>query len=122
MPQLTEEDWKRLLPLLNNIKPERQQAAFNRLVKGMTLAKSGELYGYSRQDVNYLVNVMLEKHAKLNSMPEKPKPPRGWVAVEFFVPKNHVDDVRRVVQAMYPQPKGERKEKRPQLSRARSRK
>ena len=43
-------------------------------------------------------------YEKLNSTPDKPQPPKGWVAVEFFVPRNHVVDVRRVVEAMYPQP------------------
>lgn len=122
MPQLTEEEWKRLLPLLDNIKPERQQAAYNRLVKGMTLVKSGELYGYSRQDVNIIVNRVMEKHAKLASMPDKPKPPRGWVAVEFVIPRNQIDDVRRVVEAMCPQPQSSAKEKGPSRVSARSRK
>jgi hypothetical protein len=48
MTQLTGAEWKRVLPLLGNFKPERRQAAHNRLVKGWTLAKSGALYGYSR--------------------------------------------------------------------------
>jgi hypothetical protein len=42
---------------------------------------------------------------KLNSIPDKPLPPRGWVAVEFFVPRAQVDEVRRVVEALCPQPK-----------------
>jgi hypothetical protein len=123
MPQLTEEEWKRVLPLLSNIKPERQQAAYNRLVKGMTMAKSGELYGYSRQDVNIIVNRVLDKHTKLASMPDKPKPPRGWVALEFFIPRSQVEEVRRVVEAMCPQPSAEpAKEKGPVRVRTRSRK
>ena len=105
MPQLTEQEWKRVLPLLDNIKPERRQSAYNRLVKGMTLVKSGELYGYSRQDVNLIVNAVLRKHAKLMSMPESPPPPRGWTRIEFMVPRRHVDEIRRVVEALYPQPK-----------------
>ncbi len=104
MPQLTEQEWKRLLPLLDNIKVERRQTAYNRLVQGMTLAKSGEVYGYSRQDVNILANAVLRKHAKLNSMPEPSAAPRGWIRVEFVVPRRHVDDVRRVIEALYPQP------------------
>lgn len=123
MPQLTDAEWKRVLPLLENIKPERQQAAYNRLVKGMTLVKSGELYGYTRQDVNIIVNRVMQKHEKLATMPDKPKPPRGWIAVEFFIPRNQVDEVRRVVDAMCPQPRAEpAKEKGPTRVRARSRK
>lgn len=104
MPQLTEQEWKRLLPLLDNIKPERQQAAYNRMVKGMTLVKAGELYGYTRQDVNTIVQRVLDKHAKLMSMPEPVPVPRGWIRVEFLVPRRQVDEVRRVVAAMCPQP------------------
>jgi len=122
MSSLTEQEWKRLLPLLKNIDPNRQQAAYNRLVLGTTLVKAGELYGYSRQDVNLIVKAVMKWYEKLNSMPDKPKPPKGWVTVEFFVPRNHVPDVRRVVEAMYPQPKPapEAKEKGPVRSRGRS--
>lgn len=122
MSSLTEQEWKRLLPLLKNIDPNRQQAAYNRLVLGTTLVKAGELYGYSRQDVNLIVKAVMKWYEKLNSMPDKPKPPKGWVAVEFFVPRNHVTDVRRVVEAMYPQPKPapEAKEKGSVRSRGRS--
>jgi hypothetical protein len=42
---------------------------------------------------------------KLNSLPEKPKPPPGWVALEVIVPRKHVGEVRRVVEALYPPPK-----------------
>lgn len=123
MPQLTEEEWKRLLPLLENIKPERQHAAYNRLVRGMTLARAGELYGYSRQDVNIIVNQVLKHHEKLAATPEKPKPPRGWITVEFVVPQKQVDEVRRVVEALCPQPVSEApKEKGPTRERVRSRK
>lgn len=104
MPQLTEQEWKRLLPLLDNVKVERRQAAYNRLVKGMTLVKAGELYGYSRQDVNIISNLALRKHAKLLSMPAPAPVPSGWIRVEFVVPRRHVDDVRRVVEAMHPPP------------------
>jgi hypothetical protein len=104
MPRLTEEEWQRLLPLLKNIDVNRQQAAYNRLVKGLTLVKAGEAYGYSRQDVNIIVNAVMRWYDKLMSMPEKPAPPRGWVRVEFFVPRRHVEEVRRVVDALYPQP------------------
>lgn len=120
MSQLTEEEWKRLLPLLSNIKPERQQAAYNRLVKGMTLVKAGELYGYTRQDVNTIVQRVLDKHAKVQSMPEPAPTPRGWIRVEFLVPRRQVDEVRRVVAAMCPQPEtSAANEKRPVRSRDR---
>ena len=123
MPQLTEQEWKRLLPLLDNVKPERREAAYNRLVKGMTLVKAGELYGYSRQDVNIIANLVLRKHAKLLSLPEQAPLPRGWTRVEFVVPRRHVDDVRRVVEAMHPPPQppatAKPKEKGPARSRAR---
>jgi TrfB plasmid transcriptional repressor len=125
MSHLTEQEWKRLLPLLENVKAERRQAAYNRLVKGMTLVKAGELYGYSRQDVNIIANLVLRKHAKLLSMPAPAAVPPGWVRVEFLVPRRHVDDVRRVVEAMHPPPqptpstKPKVKEKGPVHSRAR---
>lgn len=70
----------------------------------MTLVKSGELYGYSRQDVNIIANLVPRKHAKLLSMPEPTPVPRGWIRVELVVPRRHVNDVRRVVAAMYPLP------------------
>lgn len=105
MPQLTEQEWKRLLPLLDNYKVERRQTAYNRLVKGMTLAKSGEAYGYSRQDADKLARAVLGKHAKLNSLPEPPPMPSGWTRAEFVVPGRHVEDVRRVIEALYPLPK-----------------
>lgn len=104
MPQLTEQEWKRVLPLLDNIKPERRQAAYNRMVTGMTLVKAGEPYGYTRQDVNTIVHRVLDKHAKLMSMPEPAPTPRGWIRIELVVPRRQVDEVRRVVAAMCPQP------------------
>ena len=121
MPQLTEQEWKRVLPLLNNIKPERRQAAYNRMVKGMTLVKAGEAYGYSRQDVNIIVHRVLDKHAKLMSMPEPEPTPRGWIRIELLVPRRQVDEVRRVVAALCPppEPAPNAKEKKPVRSRAR---
>ena len=107
MSTLTEQEWKRVEPLLKNIDVNRQRAAYNRLVCGMTLAAAGEPFGYSRQDVNLIVKAVLKWYDKLNSMPDKPKPPKGWVAVEFFVPRNRVDDARRVIEALYPQPQTE---------------
>jgi len=56
---------------------------------------------------------------KLNSIPDKPTPPRGWVAIELFVPRSHVDEVRRVVEALYPQPKANAKRKGPASVRVR---
>lgn len=104
MTQLTEAEWKRVLPLLGNFKPERRQAAHNRLVKGWTLAKSGALYGYSRQDVNIIVNAVLRKHGQLNEMPDEPAIPAGWMRIQFLVPRSRVSEVRRVVEALCPQP------------------
>lgn len=104
MTQLTEAEWKRVLPLLGNFKPERRQAAHNRLVKGWTLAKSGALYGYSRQDVNIIVNAVLRKHAQLNEMPDEPAIPPGWTRIQFLVPRSRVSEVLRVVEALYPHP------------------
>lgn len=124
MSTLTEQEWKRVEPLLKNIDVNRQHAAYNRLVCGMTLAAAGEPFGYSRQDVNLIVKAVLKWYEKLNSMPDKPKAPKGWVAVEFFVPRNHVEDARRVIEAMYPPPvaaaEPPQKEKGPARSRARS--
>ena len=113
MPQLTEQEWKRLVPLLRNIDINRQQAAYSRLVQGTTLVKAGEPFGYSTQDVHYIVKTVMRWWEKLNSLPSKPTPPRGWVALELFVPRNHVDEVRRVVEALYPQPKAIAKRKGP---------
>ena len=105
MSQLTEQEWKRLLPLLKNIDINRQQAAYSRLVQGTTLVKAGEPFGYSMQDVHYIAKTVMRWWEKLNSLPDKPTPPRGWVAIELVVPRKHVDEVRRVVEALYPQPK-----------------
>jgi hypothetical protein len=105
MPQLTEQEWKRLEPLLHNIDINRQQAAYNRVVLGLTFVKAGEPFGYSRQDVAIMVKAVMKWWDKLNSLPDKPKPPPRWVAVEVFVPRRHADEVRRIVQALYPLPK-----------------
>jgi hypothetical protein len=105
MPTLTDPEWRRVAPLLKNIEVNRQQAAYNRLVLGMTLVQSGESFGYSKQDVNIICKAVMKWWDKLNSIPDKPLPPRGWVAVEFFVPRAQVDEVRRVVEALCPQPK-----------------
>src|SRR5438034_1695688 len=111
MPQLTEQEWKRLVPLLKNIDINRQQAAYSRLVQGTTLVKAGEPFGYSTQDVYYIVKTVMRWWEKLTSLPSKPAPPRGWVALELFVPRNHVDEVRRVVAALYPQPRADARPK-----------
>lgn len=105
MPTLTEHEWKRVEPLLGNIDARRRAAAYNRLVKGMTLAAAGEPYGYSRQDVALIVRAVLKWREKLDALPDRPQPPKGWVAVEFVVPRHRVDDVRRVVEALCPPPK-----------------
>jgi len=99
---LTEQDWQRLLPLLSNIDPHRQQAAYNRLVLGMKLVEAGEPFGYSKQNVEVAVKAVLRWWDKLNRVPGKPKPPSGWVALELVVPRNRVDEVRRVVEALCP--------------------
>src|SRR5436853_1880098 len=99
VPRLTEQEWKRLVPLLKNIDINRQQAAYGRLVRGLTLVKAGEPFGYSMQDVHYIVKTVMRWWEKLNSLPDKPLPPRGWVAIELVVPRKHVDEVRRVVEA-----------------------
>jgi hypothetical protein len=104
VPVLTEQDWHRLVPLLKNIDINRQQAAYNRLVIGMTLVQAGKPFGYSKQDVYAIVKAVLRWWDKLTSLPDRPKPPRGWVAVEFFLPRARVDEVRRVVEALCPQP------------------
>jgi hypothetical protein len=105
MPILTDPEWQRVAPLLKNIDVNRQLAAYNRLVLGMTLVQSGEPFGYSKQDVSTICKAVMKWWDKLNSIPDKPLPPRGWVAVEFLVPRNQVDEVRRVVEALCPQPK-----------------
>jgi hypothetical protein len=117
--RLTEQEWKRLVPLLRNIDINRQQAAYSRLVLGTTLVKAGEPFGYSVQDVHYIVKTVLRWWDKLNSLPSKPKPPNGWVSIELVVPRSHVDEVRRVVEALYPQPKDRLKRNGPAPARAR---
>jgi hypothetical protein len=102
MALLTEHEWERVLPLLRNIDPKRQQAAYNRLVLGMTLVEAGAPFGYSKQNVDIACKAVMRWVDKLNSVPDKPTPPPGWVAVEFMVPRSRVDEVRRVVEAMCP--------------------
>jgi hypothetical protein len=105
MPILSDPQWNRVLPLLGNIDPKRQQAAYNRLVLGMTLVESGAPFGYSKQAVEGAVKAVMRWWEKLNGVSDKPRPPRGWVAVEFIVPQKRLDEVRRVVEAMCPSPK-----------------
>ncbi len=104
MPRLSEQDWQRLLPLLKNIDINRQEAAHRRLVQGMTMVKAGEPFGYSKQDVHGIVKAVLRWLEKLNSVPDKPAPPAGWVTIELMVPRKRVDEVRRVVEALCPAP------------------
>lgn len=113
MPTLTEQQWKQVEPLLRNIDAKRQAAAYNRLVKGTTLAAAGEPYGYSRQDVALIAKAVMKWHDRLKALPDRPPIPKGWVAVEFVVPRHRVDEVRRVVEALCcpptPDPAGARK-------------
>jgi hypothetical protein len=102
--RLTEQEWRRLEPLLQNIKPDRQEAARRRLVEGLTLSAAGEPFGYSKSDVSYIVKLVLRWWEKLGNLPEKPKPPAGWTVVELMVPRRRVDEVRRLVEALYPRP------------------
>jgi len=104
MSRLTADEWQRVLPLLKNIKPERREAARRRLVEGVTLVDAGAPFGYSKADVSYIVRLVMRWWEKLDAMPEKPRPPPGWVHVELMVPRRHVDEVRRVVAALYPPP------------------
>lgn len=104
MSQLTDDEWQRVAPLLKNIDENRQAAAYNRLVKGMTFAAAGQPWGYSRQDVYHVVKSVLDWYDRLNTTPDKPRPPKGWVSLEVFVPRNRVDEVRRIVEAMCPLP------------------
>jgi hypothetical protein len=88
------------VPLLKNIHPKRQRAAYNRLVLGWTLVSSGEPFGFSKQDVAMIAKAVLRWWGRLQEAPERPEAPPGWVAVQFFVPRQRVDDVRRVVDAL----------------------
>ena len=99
-PVLTEGDWRRLEPLLKNIHPNRQRAAYHRLVLGWTLVSSGEPFGLSKQDVAMIVKAVLRWWGRLQEVPEGAEAPPGWVAVQFFVPRQRVDDIRRVVDAL----------------------
>jgi len=99
-PVLTEADWRRLEPLLHNIHPKRQRAGYNRLVLGWTLVSSGEPFGLSKQDVAMIVKAVLRWWGRLHEVPEGAAAPPGWVAVQFFVPRQRVDDIRRVVDAL----------------------
>ena len=80
MPQLTEQEWKRLLPLLKNIDINRQQAAYSRLVLGTTLVRAGEPFGYSTQDVYYVVKTVMRWWDRFNSLAEQAPHRRavGW--------------------------------------------
>ena len=62
---LTEGDWRRLEPLLQNIHPKRQRAAYNRLVLGWTLVSAGEPFGLSKQDVAMIVKAVLRWWGRL---------------------------------------------------------
>jgi len=104
MRVLTDPEWNRVLPLLGNIDPRRRQAAYSRLVLGMTLVEAGAPFGYKKQAVEGAVKAVIRWWEKLNGVSDKPKPPRGWVSVEFVVPQKRVDEVRRVVEAMCPPP------------------
>jgi hypothetical protein len=97
---LTDSDWRRLEPLLKNIDPGRQLAAYNRLVLGQTLVESGVHGPFSKQDVAMIVKAVLRWWERLHEVPQAPKPPRGWVAMQLYVPRQRVDDVRRIVDAL----------------------
>jgi len=97
---LTEADWRRLEPLLKNIDPKRQLAAYNRLVLGWTLMEAGVHGPFSKQDVAMIVKAVLRWWERLHEMPQEPKPPPGWVALQLHVPRHRVADVRRIVEAL----------------------
>lgn len=104
MPQLSEGDWARLTPLLKNMDAARQQAAYNRLVVGMTYAAAGAPFGYSRQDVSYLVRGVLRWWERLCEVPDKSPVPRGWVRLEFVVPRRKATEIRHLVEAALQSP------------------
>lgn len=97
---LTEAEWRRLEPLLKNIEPRRQLAAYNRLVMGWPLVDAGAHASMSKQDVAMVVKAVLRWWDRLQEIPEEPQPPPGWVALHVHVPRHRVDDVRRVVDAL----------------------
>ena len=81
------------------------------MVLGTTLVKAGEPFGYSTQDVYYIAKTVMRWWDKLNALPGKPKPPPGWVTIELVVPRSQVDSARRVVEALYPLPTKQPKER-----------
>jgi len=97
---LTESDWRRLEPLLKNIDPGRQLAAYNRLVLGQTLVESGVHGPFSKQDVAMIVKAVLRWWERLHEVPQGPRAPPGWVTMQLYVPRQRVDDVRRIVDAL----------------------
>ncbi len=104
MATLTDDDWKRVEPLLKNIDPKRQRAAYQHLVRGETMTAAGAPWGYTRQDVNVICKAVLRWFETLQAIPQRPTPPKGWVTVEVTVPRDRADEVRRLVAAMFPSP------------------
>lgn len=104
MATLTDDDWTRVEPLLKNIDPKRQRAAYQHLVRGETMAAAGAPWGYTRQDVNVICKAVLRWCATLQAIPGRQAPPRGWVMLEVMVPRDRADEVRRLVAAMFPPP------------------
>lgn len=104
MATLTDDDWKRVEPLLKNIDPKRQRAAYQHLVLGQTMTAAGAPWGYTRQDVNAICKAVLRWFETLKASPQRRAPPKGWVSVEVMVPRDRADEVRRLVAAMFPSP------------------
>ncbi len=104
MATLTDDDWKRVEPLLKNIDPKRQRAAYQHLVRGETMTAAGAPWGYTRQDVNVICKAVLRWFETLQAIPERQVPPKGWVTLDVMVPRDRADEVRRLVAAMFPPP------------------
>lgn len=104
MATLTDDDWKRVEPLLKNIDPKRQRAAYQHLVRGETMTAAGAPWGYTRQDVNVICKAVLRWFETLQAIPQRPAPPKGWVSLAVVVPRDRADEVRRLVAAMFPRP------------------
>jgi hypothetical protein len=102
MGRLNESEWRRLLPHIQRLKQHRRDAAYQHLVKGVSLASAGEPHGMSRQNVFHVIKTVekyLERMQASQTSGAQPLP-KGWVRLEVAVPRRLVDTARRLVSAL----------------------
>lgn len=106
MPQffqrMTEREWLQVLPLLRRLKVERRNAAYNHVVKGLSLARAGEPYGLRRQSVHDVVQRVLEKQQRLSesNLVKEAGVRKGWVRLTLDVPASAAKYVKRFAGAL----------------------